>query len=69
MRDTEENQVMQIAILVIAILILIVNILTMFMVAALVSKNTEKPKTYEQAQADLFQAWGNSVISEYSDKK
>lgn len=54
---------MMIAILIILIAILVVMFLTMLMIAAIVSKNKEK--TLDETQADLFKAWGDSVINDY----
>lgn len=52
---------MLVAIIILLIIADIGIVLTMFMVAALVSK---KPKNVEEAQADLFEAWGNSIIEQ-----
>ena len=56
---------MLIAILVILMLLLTVDVLIMLLLAVVVS-NT-KPKSVEQAQADLFEAWGDSVINNYKN--
>lgn len=55
---------MLIAIIVLLALILIVNVLIMFMVAAIVSR----PKTLAEAETDLFKAWGDAFIKAHSKK-
>ena len=53
---------MLIAILVILIIIMGLMVLNTFMIAAITAEVTKpKKKSYEQAQADLFQAWGDSI--------
>lgn len=53
---------MMVAIIILLAIADIGIILTMFMVAALVGR--EPKKDLEQAQADLFEAWGNSIIEQ-----
>ena len=57
---------MLIAILIVAILIFAENTLIMFMIAVIVGNTKPQPrdKSYEQAQADLFKAWGDKMIKE-----
>ena len=52
---------MLVAIMILLIIADLGIFLTMLMVAALVSR---KPKSIEEAQADLFEAWGDSIIEE-----
>ena len=54
---------MLIAILVILIIIMGLMVLNTFMIAAITAEITKpKKKSYEQAQADLFKAWGDSIV-------
>lgn len=65
MCDTEESWIMAIVIIILLSIADLGIAMIMLMVAAIVGNKSDKPKTYEQAQADLFKAWGDSVINEY----
>jgi len=61
---------MLIAIFVVLVLILLLMFLIMLMVATITSDVAKKSKkTYEDAQADLFKAWGDSIIQDCRKKE
>lgn len=58
------NELMLIAILVILIIIMGLMVLNTFMIAAITAEVTKpKEKTLEEAQAELFKAWGDKVTN------
>ena len=58
---------MIVAIFVVLLIIMIMSILAILMMAAITADvaKLNKPKSYEEAQTQLFKAWGDSVEKEY----
>lgn len=61
---------MVIAILVILIIIMGLMVLNTLMIASITAEVTKpKEKAFEEAQAELFKAWGDKVKAEYANNK